>query len=541
MKHHLHMTIGRRLAVGFAFVLALLVAIALLAATRIRQVNGTTASIVGNDYRKIALANAIDRGINEQTNNLRNAVLAGAKPAESKAYLDKVSEATRELVKTRDALATLEDGGPATPFLNALRESSDAYAAKRQRVVTLLQANLPDAARNFLLDNLKEPQAAYLGASRRLVDHYEARMLQAAAEANKAGQLAIWVTLSLAGAAALSGMVISLLIARSITRGIHRAVRIAETVAAGDLTSDIQVDGRDEISQLLNALQRMNQSLAQVVGTVRASSNRIATGTSEIALGNTDLSLRTEQQSSNLQQTAQSMEQIAQTVQQSARTAQAATDLAHSASHAAVKGGQVVGQVVATMDQIAASSRKVADIIGVIDAIAFQTNILALNAAVEAARAGDQGRGFAVVASEVRGLAQRSAQAAKEIKGLIGTSVATVTAGSKLVGDAGSAMTDIVERVRRVADLIEQIRTASTEQTAGLGLVNQAVGQIDRVTKQNASLVGQSAAAAESLKDQADRLVGAVSLFRLGAEPGHEAPADLTAEHGAHSAFVPSA
>ena len=516
MNFHLNMSIGKRLAIGFAFMLALLVAIALLAVARIRDINATTASIVGNDYRKIALANAIDRGINEQTNNLRNAVLAAAKPPESKAYLDKVSQATRELIKTRDELTTLEDGGPATPFLTALRESSEAYASKRQRVVTLLQANLPDAARNFLLDNLKEPQAAYLGASRNLVDHYEAQMLKAAAEAEQAGRLAIWVTLSLAGAAALSGVAISLLIARSITRGIHRAVRIAETVAAGDLTSDIQVHGRDEISQLLNALQRMNQSLAQVVGTVRASSNHIAAGTSEIALGNSDLSQRTEQQSSNLQQTAQSMEQIAQTVKQSSATAQAATELAHSASPAAVKGGQVVGQVVTTMDQIAVSAKKVADIIGVIDAIAFQTNILALNAAVEAARAGDQGRGFAVVASEVRGLAQRSAQAAKEIKALIGTSVATVTAGSKLVGDAGSAMADIVERVRRVAELIEQIRTASAEQTTGLGLVNQAVGQIDRVTQQNASLVGQSAAAAESLKSQAERLVGAVSLFKLG-------------------------
>ncbi len=518
MKLQLNMPIGRRLAIGFALVLALLIAIALLAATQIRRIQGTTASIVGTDYRKIALAHAIDGGINEQTNNLRNAVLAATKPAESKAYLDKVSQATRDLIKTRDELTTLEDGGPAVPLLTALRESSEAYASKRQRVVVLLQANLPDAARNFLLDNLKEHQAAYLGASRNLVDHYEAQMLKAADGAGQAGQVAIWVTLSLAGAAALAGVAISVLIARSITRGIHRAVRIAETVAAGDLTSHIQVQGSDEISQLLSALQRMNESLAQVVGTVRTSSHRIAAGTSEIALGNSDLSQRTEQQSLSLEQTAQSMEQIAQTVQQSAATAQAATELAHSASHAAVKGGQVVGQVVATMDEIAASSRKVADIIGVIDAIAFQTNILALNAAVEAARAGDQGRGFAVVASEVRGLAQRSAQAAKEIKTLIGTSVATVTAGSKLVGTAGSAMSDIVERVRRVSDLIEEIRTASAEQTTGLGLVNQAVGQIDLVTKQNASLVGQSAAAAESLKDQADRLVGAVSLFRLGGE-----------------------
>jgi methyl-accepting chemotaxis protein len=521
MKTSRTWSIGLRLAVGFAFVLALLVAIALLAVQRISHINATTTAIVGKEYRKIALANSVDRGINDQANSLRSAVLAASKPEEGKAYLARVSEATRELTRTREELAALEgEGGEAQPLLQALVDKGDAFASKRQRVVVLVQAGLPDAARNFLLENVKAPQAAYLEASRKLVDHYEGRMLQAAAEAQRAGRVAIWVTLSLAGIAALSGVAISLLISRSITRGIHRAVRIAETVAAGDLTSDIRAAGSDEISQLLNALHRMNGSLAQVVGTVRASSDHIATGTAEIASGNADMSMRTEQQASNLQQTASSMDEITATVKHSASTARQATGLAQAASVAAVKGGEVVGKVVATMDEIAASSRKVADIIGVIDSIAFQTNILALNAAVEAARAGDQGRGFAVVASEVRVLAQRSAQAAREIKTLIGASVASVSAGSQLVADAGATMTDIVAQVRSVAQMIDEIHAAAAEQTQGLDRINAAVGQIDRMTQQNSALVEQSAATAGHLKTQADRLVEAVSLFKLQGQAG---------------------
>jgi len=266
---------------------------------------------------------------------------------------------------------------------------------------------------------------------------------------------------------------------------------------------------------VMAAMQRMCDSLARVVGQVRESSRSIASGSGEIASGNADLSHRTEEQASSLQSTAASMEELSSTVRSNADTARQAAQLAGSARAVAVRGGEVVGEVVSTMEAIAASSRRIEDIIGVIDSIAFQTNILALNAAVEAARAGEQGRGFAVVAGEVRSLAQRSAEAAREIKGLIADSVQSVESGSRFVTDAGQTMQAIVERVRSVATLINEISVATREQTSGLVDINDAVGEIDRMTQQNSALVEQSAAAAESLRGQASRLVSAVSAFKL--------------------------
>ena len=301
----------------------------------------------------------------------------------------------------------------------------------------------------------------------------------------------------------------------SITRGIDEAVRVAETVAAGDLRSRIDVKCQDETGRLMMALRTMNGNLVAIVGDVRGASTSIATGSSEIANGNADLSQRTEEQASNLQQTAASMEQLTATVKQNADTALVATQLANTASEAAASGGLVVEQVVATMEQITASSRKVVDIIGVIDGIAFQTNILALNAAVEAARAGEQGRGFAVVAGEVRSLAQRAALAAREIKALIGDSAARVEDGTRLVADAGRAMDGVVSQVRRVQDMISEISLASTEQATGIGQIGDAVAQLDRVTQQNAALVEESAAASESLNQQAAHLIQLVSAFKL--------------------------
>jgi len=295
-------------------------------------------------------------------------------------------------------------------------------------------------------------------------------------------------------------------------------VKVARTVAGGDLGSTIAVSRHDELGELQGALKAMNESLVRIVSDVRHGSDSIATGSDQIATGNADLSTRTEQQASSLQETAASMEQMNATVRNSADTARQATQLASAASGAAVRGGEVVGQVVATMQDIQHSSQKIGDIIGVIDGIAFQTNILALNAAVEAARAGEQGRGFAVVASEVRNLAQRSAEAAKEIKGLIGASVDKVDAGSRLVGDARAAMEDIVGQVRRVTDLIAEIGAATAEQSNGIGQVNTAITQLDQATQQNAALVEESAAAAESLRTQAARLAEAVGFFRLGGE-----------------------
>ena len=300
--------------------------------------------------------------------------------------------------------------------------------------------------------------------------------------------------------------------------------QVAEAVASGRLDSEIVVRAGDTTS-VMASMRAMRESLVTIVGNVRQSSDSIATGSAQIATGNADLSQRTEEQASNLQQTAASMEQLSSTVRNNADTARQATQLATSASAAAQKGGDVVSQVVSTMDDIAASSKKIADIIGVIDGIAFQTNILALNAAVEAARAGEQGRGFAVVAAEVRSLAQRSAGAAKEIKTLIGDSVDKVEAGSRLVGDAGATMDDIVQQVRQVANLISQISAATIEQTSGIGQVSEAVTQLDRVTQQNAALVEESAAAADSLKQQAARLADVVGVFRFGQDASQPAGA----------------
>jgi methyl-accepting chemotaxis protein len=309
---------------------------------------------------------------------------------------------------------------------------------------------------------------------------------------------------------------IAYVLMRSITVPVAEAVRIAETVAAGDLTSSIEVRSRDEMGQLLTALGAMNDSLVRIVNQVRLSSDSIATGSHQIATGGADLSQRTEEQASSLEETASAMEEVTTTVQRSADSARSATALAAAASAVATQGGTVVAEVVATMRDISASSRRIADITGVIDGIAFQTNILALNAAVEAARAGEQGRGFAVVAGEVRTLAQRAATASKEIKALIGESVGRVEAGSRLVEGAGGTMEEVVQQVQKVAQLIADISTATEQQSAGLGEVSKAVSQLDQVTQQNAALVEESAAAADSLSHQAQRLTELVGAFKLG-------------------------
>ncbi|GAA4348266.1 methyl-accepting chemotaxis protein [Variovorax defluvii] len=325
----------------------------------------------------------------------------------------------------------------------------------------------------------------------------------------------------------LAGALCSVLITRSITRPLARAVQVAETVAAGDLSTRIEVESRDETGQLMQALQRMNESLARVVAQVRSGTDTMATASGQIASGNQDLSSRTEEQASSLEQTAASMEELTSTVKQNADNARQANQLALSASEVAVKGGGVVSQVVDTMGSIHASSKKIVDIISVIDGIAFQTNILALNAAVEAARAGEQGRGFAVVAAEVRNLAQRSAAAAKEIKGLIDDSVGKVDAGSELVAEAGRTMNEVVDSVKRVTDIMGEITAASQEQTQGIEQVNQAITQMDQVTQQNAALVEEAAAAAASMQEQAASLVQAVGVFKLGRGEAPTVPAKV--------------
>ncbi|GAB1386696.1 hypothetical protein MASR1M59_18440 [Melaminivora sp.] len=375
-------------------------------------------------------------------------------------------------------------------------------------------------------DELLAPATAqYLGAQDALVQLQERqrdRAVQRGEERRSQAQLLA------AGAAlvlVLVGVLLGWLTVRTITEPLDRAVGLADAIAAGDLTQDVHDERGDELGHLLRSLSAMGAKLRSVVGEVRAGVTSVSSAAHEIATGNHDLSARTEQTAANLEETAASMEQLTATVTQSAETARQANQLAASAAQAAQRGGEVVGQVVSSMQHITDSSRKISDIIGVIDSIAFQTNILALNAAVEAARAGEQGRGFAVVAGEVRSLAQRSAEAAKEIKGLITASVHNVEAGSQQVEQAGRSMDEIVSGVRRVSDLIGEITASTAEQRDGINQVNQAVSNLDQMTQQNAALVEQASAAAASMSEQAQRLSQVVSVFDVGAGAGVAASA----------------
>ena len=403
---------------------------------------------------------------------------------------------------------------PATrAAMDKLRPTLQAHATQAKAIVDLALANR--AAETRELEDFLGTSRRLEGEMRALGDLTKQQARAAEAESRRTSQrigYVVRVGVTLAGLVLLFA---AWAISRNIVRRIQRAVQVARTVATGDLSSRIHVQGDDEAAQLLGALASMNDNLVQLVHTVRQSSENIASGSVQIANGNQDLSQRTEEQASNLQQTAASMEQISANVRANADSTREASEVAALASQSAARSGDAVQKLVATMGGITASSRRITDITGVIDAIAFQTNILALNAAVEAARAGDQGRGFAVVAAEVRTLAQRSATAAKEIKSLIESSVAQVNAGEKEAAHAGTCMDDAMQQVRRVTTLLAEIRSATQEQNKGMAEVSQAVTQIDQVTQSNASLVEEAAAAAESLSRQAARLVDAVSQFRI--------------------------
>ena len=390
-----------------------------------------------------------------------------------------------------------------------------SYLETRDKALAMKKAGDVAQARDFALKEFAPVVDRYNAVADKMVAYQIERSEAQAAEANaliRSYRMAV-VVAGVAGLALL--VVLSWVLVARIRQSLSEVSGVARRIGEGDLSRPVQVSGRGEVAEMMLAMQQMQASLVRIVGEVRLSSDSIATGSSEIATGNADLSQRTEEQASNLEETAASMEELTSTVKNNADTAHKAAALAGEASRAAVQGGEVVGQVVSTMEEISAASRKITDIISVIDGIAFQTNILALNAAVEAARAGEQGRGFAVVASEVRSLAQRSADAAREIKTLIGASVEKVENGTQLVSNAGQSMEDIVAQVQRVSDLIGEISSATSEQTTGISQVGEAVTQLDQVTQQNAALVEQSAAAADSLRHQAAKLAEVVSVFRL--------------------------
>ena len=416
-------------------------------------------------------------------------------------------------------LKELERAGADDAELAALvadaRKRQATYQAGVNRIVGMVQAG-KQAEAAFAADEEMIPMTApFMASLSDLAERTASTVGSIEAANHQVLASARWASAVAGGSAVLLSLLAGTALALSLTRPLARALRHAEQVADGDLRSRVHVIGRNEIAQLLQALDRMSDRLTTVVSKVRANSESVATASAEIAQGNQDLSQRTEQQASALEETAASMEQLGSTVKQNADNARQANQLAMNASSVAVQGGDVVGQVVETMKGINDSSRKIVDIISVIDGIAFQTNILALNAAVEAARAGEQGRGFAVVASEVRGLAQRSAAAAKEIKQLISVSVERVEQGTALVDRAGTTMTEIVSSIKRVTDIMGEISAASAEQSTGVAQVGEAVSQMDQATQQNSALVEESAAAAESLKGQAHQLVQVVAVFKL--------------------------
>jgi methyl-accepting chemotaxis protein len=520
--------IGSRLAIGFGITIAIMLLMSLIGINRIRHTSALTDQIVKQRYVAVELTNVMRSYANRGAQALRNAMLA-ADPAQSAKFFDAVVDADRIGGDAAGKLGQLLSSDEEKKLLGDQAAAFAAFTAKRAQAIEQFKNGDRAAAAEFLFATVIPLQNAYFGRLDALLKHEAERVDQLGEDASEAAHDATVLLLALLAVATLASTLAGYLITKSVTRPIGAAVALAETVAQGDLTMSIEVTRGDETGRLMEALKTMVASLTRTVSAVRSSTDTIATASAQIAAGNLDLSSRTEAQAGSLEETASSMEEITSIVKANADNARQARQFVVSAADHAGRGGEVVTQVVSTMGAIKESSGRIAEIIGVIDSIAFQTNILALNAAVEAARAGEQGRGFAVVAAEVRNLAQRSAGAAKEIKALIEDSVAKVDAGGRLVDQAGSTMSDIVGSVNKVAALMNEFAAASAEQSAGIEQVNVAIVEMDHATQQNAALVEQAAAAAASLEEQAHQLSEAVGVFRLHAGPSEASRARMPA------------
>ncbi|MDZ4239908.1 MAG: methyl-accepting chemotaxis protein [Hydrogenophaga sp.] len=514
------MKLSLKLPLAFTVSLLMLLAAALFGISRLNQALDTYQTSVAQSFEHERMASGMLNDFKVQVQEWKNVLLRGKDPAQLTRYWAAFQKQEKSInEQAQKLLAALPAGEGRERVAQFVQAHERMGAAYRQGFEAFKAADHdPQVGDKAVAGMDREPS--------QLIDQAGGLIAKAsgevAARAAATAQTATTISLVMLVVCAL-GIGGAVAFSRTVVKPLDNAVRVSQAVAGGDLTVATEVRGKDEIAQLLNALHGMQMSLSRVVSNVRSNANSVAAASSEIAHGNNDLSAHTEQQASALEETSASMEELNSTVQANADNARQANQLAVNASTVAVQGGDVVAEVVATMKGINDSSRKISDNIGVIDGIAFQTNILALNAAVEAARAGEQGRGFAVVASEVRSLAQRSAEAAKEIKTLIHASVERVEQGTTLVDKAGATMTEVVSAIRRVTDIVGEISAASSEQSAGVAQVGEAVTQMDQATQQNAALVEQSAAAADSLKVQAQQLVDAVAVFRLLPGEGHDA------------------